>query len=95
MFLTVPRGLTKRVVIALLAVLLLAIAYLRFSLGYEHWYLSSGDRLLANIKFCMFPQCLFFPSANVLIVVGSAIPAIHSAGNIHPHRFGDYITRPQ
>lgn len=52
MFLTVPRGLTKRVSISLITVLLLGIAYFRFYIGYEHWYMSSGDRVLSNIKFC-------------------------------------------
>jgi mannosyltransferase len=52
MFLTVPRGLTKRVIISLVSVVLFAAGYFRFYFSYEHWYLSSGDRLLSSIAFC-------------------------------------------
>uniref|UniRef100_A0A093VYW8 Putative mannosyltransferase KTR4 n=1 Tax=Talaromyces marneffei PM1 TaxID=1077442 RepID=A0A093VYW8_TALMA len=51
MFLTAPRGLSKRVIITLVSALLFAVGYFRFYFSYEHWYLSSGDRVLSNIKF--------------------------------------------
>ena len=55
MILTVPRGLSKRIIYTFLTVLLLGIAYLRFYVGFESWTLSSGDRLLNTIKFCPLP----------------------------------------
>lgn len=87
MFLTVPRGLTKRVIITLITVLLLGIAYFRFYIGYEHWYLSSGDRVLSNIKFCTPSFILPFlrnQVTNVLLLVAESQPSTAQTTSIRP-----------